>query len=138
MRDKLIDLICESIQTDECISHCNHPYCIKCESIADHLIANNVFVLPEQMKDSWELVLPFMMRLFVSDEAEIEKIKGEFEFSQKNKILTDIRDYLVKRKAEWGNEKCEINQIMGLGVEVFVDKALADLTEYAEKLGVEL
>ena len=36
------------------------------------------------------------------------------------------------------NRKCEINQIMDLGVELFVDKALGDLTQYAEKLGVEL
>ena len=130
MRDKLIDLICESIQTDECISHCNHPYCIKCESIADHLIANNVFVLPEQMKDSWELALPFMMRLFVADEAEIEKIKGEFEFSQKKKIITDIRDYLVA----WRD-----NNAIDYAAERWIDEtALADLTKYAEKLGVEL
>ena len=128
MRDKLVELI----------KKCGVIIPETAESVADYLIENNVFVLPEQMKDSWELALPFMVRLFVSEEAEIEKIKGEFEFSQKKKILTDIRDYLVERKAECGNEKCEINQIMGLGVEVFVDKALADLTEYAEKLGVEL
>ena len=133
MRDKLIELIIEKIPTETRID------CFPdVEAIADYLISNNVFVLPEKLKDSWEFALPFMVRLFVSDEAEIEKIKGEFEFSQKKKILTDIRDYLVGRKAEWGNEKYEINQIMGLGVKVFVDKALADLTEYAEKLGVEL
>lgn len=82
--------------------------------------------------------MPFMMRLFVADEAEIEKIKGEFEFSRKKKILTDIRDYLVYHKEKWQQEKFEINRVMGLGVEVFVEKALADLAEYAEKLGVEL
>ena len=138
MRDKLIDLICESIQTDECISHCNHPYCIKCESISDHLIANNVFVLPEQMKDSWELALPFMMRLFVADETEIEKIKGEFEFSQKKKILTDIRDYLLRGKSVFEKTTDFKGVLFGAGVQVFIDQALADLTEYAEKLGVEL
>ena len=135
MKDKLAYILTNvpsGLTIDEFYSNCS------IEELADHLLANNVFVLPEKMKDSLELALPFMMRLFVADEAEMEKIKGEFEFSQKKKILTDIRDYLVKRKAEWGNEKCEINQIMGLGVEVFVDKALADLTEYAEKLGVEL
>ena len=133
MRDKLIELIIEKIPTETRID------CFPdVEAIADYLISNNVFLLPEKLKDSWEFALPFMVRLFVSEEAEFEKIKGEFEFSQKKKILTDIRDYLVGRKAEWGNEKYEINQIMGLGVKVFVDKALADLTEYAEKLGVEL
>lgn len=102
------------------------------EAVADYLIENNVLILPEQMKDSWELALPFMMRLLVADEAEIEKIKGDFEFSQKNKILTDIRDYLVERKdndtGDWGYD---------FVLNGFVEKALADLTEYAEKLGVE-
>ena len=101
------------------------------EAVADYLIANNVFVLPEKLKDSWELALPFMMRLFVADEAQIEKIKGEFEVSQKKKILTDIRDYLAEKK-----KICDVT--FDLEREMFVDKALADLTEYAEKLGVEL
>lgn len=43
-KDRLIELICESIQTDECIAHCNHPYCQQCDIIADHLIANGVTV----------------------------------------------------------------------------------------------
>ena len=137
MRDKLIELICESIQTDECISHCNHPHCDKCELLADHLIANNVFVLPEKLKDSWELALPFMVRLFVSDEAEIEKIKGEFEFSQKKKILTDIREYLLSKEKSV-NRFGDVGTIMGIGVCEFVKTALDDLTEYAEKLGVGL
>lgn len=45
-RERLIELICESIQTDECIGHCNHPYCGKCEHLADHLLANGVIVPP--------------------------------------------------------------------------------------------
>ncbi len=133
MRDKLIELLKQV------------PYGVSvgakfeqhfCEKIADHLIANNVFVLPEQMKDSWELALPFMMRLFVADEEEIAKIKSEFEFSQKKKILTDIRDYLVTEKGRTRNSDMFILQIQA--VEIFADKALSDLTEYAEKLGVEL
>ena len=133
MRDKLVELIKKGgLIIPE-----------TAEAVADHLIANNVFVLPEKMKDSWELALPFMMRLFVSDEAEIEKIKGEFEFSQKKKILTDIRDYLLRAKISWKAR----NEILGVdlpqtmvdvGLDIWVDKALADLTEYAEKLGVEL
>ena len=64
MRDKLIDLI-KDFSGDI-------PY----YELSDHLIANNVFVLPDKLKDSWELALPFMMRLFGADEEEIEKIKG--------------------------------------------------------------
>ena len=71
-----------------------------------------------------------------ADEAEIEKIKGEFEFSQKKKILTDIRDYLVTEKGRVANSDIYLLQIQA--VENFADKALADLTKYAEKLGVEL
>lgn len=106
------------------------------EAVADYLIENNVFVLPEQMKDNWELALPFMARLFVADEAEIQKIKGEFECQKVKQILTDVREYLVTAKGRTRNSDMFILQIQA--VENFADKALADLTEYAEKLGVKL
>ena len=76
-------------------------------------------------------------RIIEDFEKAIERHKNKM-LKSPEKILTDIRDYLVERKAECGNEKCEINQIMELGVKVFVDKALAYLTEYEEKLWVEL
>ena len=113
------------------------------EAVADHLLSNNVFVLPEKMKDNWELVLPFMMRLFATDEEQIEKVRREFERKEVKQILTDIRDYLLRAKISWKAR----NEILGVdlpqtmvdvGLELWVDKALADLTEYAEKLGVEL
>lgn len=128
MRDKLVELIKKGgVIIPE-----------TAEAVADHLLANNIFVLPEKMKDSWELALPFMMRLFVSDEAEIEKIKGEFEFSQKKKILTDIRDYLLRGKSVFEKTTDFKSVLFGAGVQVFIDQALSDLTEYAKKLGVEL
>lgn len=136
MRDKLIELQ-KQAQNDWLRKEYEHEtHKDLAEYVADHLIANNVFVLPEKLKDSWELALPFMMRLFVADEAEIEKIKGEFEFSQKKKILTDIRDYLLTEKCRVANGDIFLLQIQE--VEKFADKALSDLTEYAEKLGVEL
>ena len=46
MTDKLVDLICESMQEDDCIAHCNHPPCHKCKMIAERLIANGVIALP--------------------------------------------------------------------------------------------
>jgi hypothetical protein len=70
-------------------------------------------------------------------DGEIEGLRPIAEVVKKQ-ILTDIRDYLVEKKERWKHKKYEVTQIMGLGVEVFIDKALADLTEYAEKLGVEL
>jgi DNA-binding ferritin-like protein (Dps family) len=105
------------------------------EAVADYLIENKVFVLPEKLNDSWELALPFIMRLFVADEAEIEKIKGEFELQKVKKILTDIRDYLEKTKETWK----ENNEILGTDLPLFaLNRFIYDLTEYAEKLGVEL
>lgn len=41
MEDRLLELICESMQTDECISHCNHPYCDICKNIARRLLEDN-------------------------------------------------------------------------------------------------
>ena len=134
MRDKLIEIIENGER--KVLGHTIRGTSYYTEALADYLIENNVFVLPEQMKDSWELALPFMVRLFVSDEAEIEKIKGEFELQKVKKILTDIRDYLVTAKVRVANSDIYLLQIRE--VEKFADKALAYLTEYAEKLGVEL
>jgi hypothetical protein len=67
----------------------------------------------------------------VADEAEIEKIKGEFELQKVKKILTDIRDYLAEKK-----KICDYT--WDLEREMLLDTLLSDLTEYAEKLGVEL
>ena len=126
MRDKLIELIKKGgVIIPE-----------TAEAVADYLIANNVFVLPEKMKDSWELALPFMMRLFATDEEQIEKVHREFERKEVKQILTDIRDYLVTEKGRVANSDIYLLQIQA--VEKFADKALAALTEYAEKLGVEL
>ena len=127
MRDKLIELIKRGgVIIPE-----------TAEAVADYLIANNVILLPEQIKDSWELTSAFVLRLFCTNEEQLDKIKREFECQKIKRILTDIRDYLLKSK-ECGKSKCEINQIMDLGVELYIDKAFADLTEYAEKLGVKL
>lgn len=120
MRDKLIELIESSRYWGAGTS----------AEIADHLIANNVFVLPEQMKDSWELTSAFVLRLFCANEEEVTKMKQEFEYQKIKQILTDIRDYLVA----WQD-----NNAIDYSAEKWIaETALADLTEYAEKLGVEL
>ena len=126
MRDKLIELIKRGgVIIPE-----------TAETVADYLISNNVFVLPEKMKENWGLALPFMMRLFATDEEQIEKVHRDFERKEVKQILTDIRDYLVTEKGRVANSDIYLLQIQA--VEKFADKALADLTEYAEKLGVEL
>lgn len=74
---------------------------------------------------------------------EAVKRKKEKEMRTPEKILNDIRDYLLRAKISWKAR----NEILGVdlpqtmvdvGLDLWVDKALADLTEYAEKLGVEL
>lgn len=50
MRDRLIELVCENIQ-DECVSHCNRPYCDKCKNLADYLLANGVIIPPCKVGD---------------------------------------------------------------------------------------
>ena len=123
MKDKLIKIVSEYMNLESMFVGAT-------EKFADYLIANNVFVLPEQMKDSWELALPFMMRLFAIDEEQIEKVNREFERKEVKQILTDIRDYLVA----WRD-----NNAIDYSAERWIDEtALADLAEYAEKLGVEL
>lgn len=39
---KLMELICGAMQTDSCIAFCNHPHCGMVQTLADHLIENNV------------------------------------------------------------------------------------------------
>lgn len=126
MRDKLIELIESSRYWGAGTS----------AEIADHLIANNVFVLPEQMKDSWELCSGFITRMFVANEEELKKIKKEFELQEVKQILTDIRDYLVA-KAELVRESDMefLGQSAMLNLLAIEEK---ELKEYAEKLGVEL
>ena len=55
------------------------------------------------------------------------------------KILTDIRDYLVAILDEWNRRIDEPNFYeQNIGVYNHIRKELDDLIEYAEKLGVEL
>lgn len=106
------------------------------EAVADYLIKNNVLLLPDKLKDSWELTSAFVLRLFCSNDEEVTKIEQEFELQKVKKILTDIRDYLVTAKGRTRNSDMFILQIQA--VENFADKAIDYITEYAEELGVEL
>lgn len=51
-RERLIELICESTQTEECIAHCNHPPCRQCANTADYLLSNGVIVPPCKVGDT--------------------------------------------------------------------------------------
>ena len=125
MRDKLIELIKSGgVIIPE-----------TAEAVADHLIANNVILLPDKLKESWELTSSFVLRLFCSNEEELDKIKQEFECQKVKKILTDIRDYLVERNRCLAIESRMCPKIRETAL---VLSMIEDLQKYAEKLGVEL
>jgi hypothetical protein len=66
-------------------------------------------------------------------------LKEKREREKPEKILTDIRDYLVAILDEWHKRIDEPNFYEeNIGVYNHIRKELDDLTEYAEKLGVEL
>lgn len=70
---------------------------------------------------------------------EAVKRKKERETRKPEKILTDIRDYLVAIIDEWHRRSDEPNFLENnIMVYNHIRKELDDLTEYAEKLGVEL
>ena len=49
MREKLVGLICDSMQ-DGCVGWCNKPPCYRVERVVDHLITNGV-TIPVRCKD---------------------------------------------------------------------------------------
>lgn len=51
MQENLEEIICEAIQ-DNCIGHCNHPYCYKVNNIVDKLKENKVIITPYSVGDT--------------------------------------------------------------------------------------
>ena len=51
MEDRLTQIICEAIQ-DDCIGHCNHPYCYKVNNIVAKLKENRVIITPYSVGDT--------------------------------------------------------------------------------------
>jgi hypothetical protein len=50
MREKLMDVVCESIATDRCIAYCNYPHCGLVQTVVRNLIDNGV-TIPVRCKD---------------------------------------------------------------------------------------
>lgn len=44
MREKLMDIVCESIATDRCVAYCSHPHCGLVHTVVQKLIANGVTI----------------------------------------------------------------------------------------------
>lgn len=51
-KERLVQLICESYQTDACIAHCNYGPCYTCERIANYFEASGCMVLPWKIGDT--------------------------------------------------------------------------------------
>ena len=52
MKETLKEIVCESIQDDECIGHCNYPYCYKVNAVVDNLVKHNVILAPCAIGDT--------------------------------------------------------------------------------------
>lgn len=50
-KKRLVQLICESYQTDECIAHCNYGPCRTCEMITNYLVASGEVIPPVDVGD---------------------------------------------------------------------------------------
>lgn len=57
VRENLVEIVCDAMESDGCIGHCNHSPCFEVERVVNALIANGVTVqewisvydeLPEQ------------------------------------------------------------------------------------------
>ena len=44
VREKLVKIVCDVMETDGCICHCNHPPCFEVERVVNALIDNGVTV----------------------------------------------------------------------------------------------
>ena len=44
VREKLIEIVCDAMESDGCIGHCNHPPCFEVERVVNALIDNGVTV----------------------------------------------------------------------------------------------
>lgn len=51
VRKKLVEIVCDAMEADGCIGHCNHPPCFAVERVVNALIANGVTVLPCNVGD---------------------------------------------------------------------------------------
>ena len=44
VREKLVDIVCDAMESDGCIGHCNHSPCFEVERVVNALIDNGVTV----------------------------------------------------------------------------------------------
>lgn len=105
MSEKLEELICECIQ-DDCVGHCNYPYCYKVKNIVENLNKkNNILVAPYGIKDKIWFITGVHNTL--AKEARIEEIHyngDEFSYTVSTSFVTfDLQAHEVfatKEEAE--------------------------------------
>ena len=44
VREKLVEIVCDAMESDGCVGHCNHSPCFEVERVVNALIANGVTV----------------------------------------------------------------------------------------------
>lgn len=52
MKDTLKEIVCEALQEDECVGHCNYLHCYKVNTVVDNLIKHNVILAPCAIGDT--------------------------------------------------------------------------------------
>lgn len=65
VREKLVEIVCDAMEADGCIGHCNHPPCFPVERVVNALIENGVTVqewisVDERLPQNFVSVLGYM------------------------------------------------------------------------------
>ena len=106
MKDTLKELVCEAIQEDDCIAHCNYPHCHKVNSVVDNLIKHNVILAPCAVGDTVYYISGIHGRLVKPAKVD-EIVYNGTEFTlgliSENNVYFDMpadRVYYTKESAE--------------------------------------
>lgn len=113
MNKELLTLVCQCLQTDECIAHCNYGPCCTCQRIANYLETAGCRVLPWKIgdvvyyiTDKGTLDTDTVIRLTVTEAAVnpiLKRHKNSFWKSYKGKwfrTLPEAEEFLEQLK-EW-------------------------------------
>lgn len=105
MKDTLKEIVCEALQ-DDCVGHCNYPYCYKVNAIVDNLIKHNVILAPVTMGDTVYYITGIHGRLVNSAKVEDISFNGSditLGLVSENNVYFDMlldKVYLNKTDAE--------------------------------------
>ena len=110
MRDRLIELVCQSTN-DECGKHCNlTDYCSECEKVSDHLLANGVIVPPCKVGDTVYVVSRYYAGDWEAYKCEIDSIT----IYEKNTFISCVANDVRFGKINFGLNISEIGKTVFL------------------------